>query len=179
MARVSPGVSRDRVPVLSGRCDPVVERAIRDLYLRFYKFQAPTTVVNNPIQVAPETPKKVISTNAYTIVFTIDGLVGDDQITPYFTDLLLRDGYAPYVASVTAVFPPGGDGLKVNFLLEGADMLGTELVLPSGQNGPVTTQAFALAGQVPVNQKFQFHIVEGGGAGQVTGQIVMRKVSKK
>lgn len=173
------GQSRDRVPILAGRCDPVVERAIRDLYLRFYKFTGPTTTVIQPVQATPDVPKPKVSSLAYTIVFTIDGLVGDDQITPYFTDLLLRDGYAPYVASVTAVFPPGGDGLKVNFLLEDHPMLTDDLVLPAGQNGPATVQAFHLSGAVPVNQKFQFHIVEGGGAGQVTGQIVMRKVTKK
>ncbi len=174
VTRVSPGVSRDRVPVLAGRCDPLVERAIRDLYLRFYKFNPVQNITQlaNPTA-APVQLTKLKGTGAYTIVFTIDGLVGDDQKTPSFTVNKLRDGFTPLVASLTADFAPGTD-LAVNFLLDGVAMLSSDLTLPAGQLGPVTSSSFALSGKIGAGSKVRLHIVSGGGAGQVVGEVVMK-----
>lgn len=177
MARISPGVSRDRVPDLAGRCDPTVERAIRDLYLRFYKFAAPVTNITQPVAAAPEVAKAKGVANAYTIVYTIDGLIGDGQKTPSFTVNQLRDGFAPLVASLTAEFAPSTD-CKINFQLGGVNMLTSDLTLPAGQMGPVTTTGWALGGSVAVGKKIKMIINSGGGAGQVVGEIVMRKVVK-
>lgn len=49
-------VSHDFVPNLTGRADPIVEQAIRDLYTRFYKFSSPTTIINQ----APQVKKTLI-----------------------------------------------------------------------------------------------------------------------
>lgn len=179
MANVNPGVSRDRVPNLAGRCDPVVERAIRDLYLRFYKFPAPVTnVTQTTTTVAPVAVKKSTGTlNAYTIVFTIDGLVGDDQMTPSFTVNPLRDGFAPATASLTADFAPDGGDLKINFFLEGDQMLSDDLTLPDGETGPVQSTVWALPNKIPANKRIRMKIVQGSSAGQVVGEIVMKKLS--
>lgn len=175
MAQVNPGVSRDRVPNLAGRCDPLVERAIRDLYLRFYKF-SPVQNVTQTVQAQPLPVQltKLKGTGAYTAVFTIDGLVGDEYISPSFTINQLRNGFSPVVVSLTAEHAPDGTGLKVNFLLNGVAMLHTDLVLPAGQMGPVFSQDFALTGKVGIGDKVQLHIIIGAAAAQVVGEIVFK-----
>lgn len=177
MTRVSPGVSRDRVPVLAGRCDPLVERAIRDLYLRFYKFNAPVTnITQNPVVEVPEKKSTGRAIGAYTIVFTKDGFVNDDETSPSFTVNTLRDGFTPYKASLTADFAPAAT-LNVQFLLEGVNLLSAPLSLDSGDEGPVFTQSFAIPGKVSAGKRIKMKILDNGGAGQVVGEIVMRKVA--
>ena len=171
---VNPGVSRDRVPDLSGRCDPVVERAIRDLYLRFYKFPAPqTTIQQIAPAAAPVQLSKVLGTGAYTIVFTIDGLVGDDQLTPSFTVNQLRSGFSPVVVSLTADFAPNGT-LSVNFTKNGMTLLSSDITIPTGQTGPAFSTSFALAGAFNQGDKIRMKINSGAGAAQVVGEIVVK-----
>lgn len=176
MARV--GVSRSRVPNLAGRCDPLVERAIRDLYLRFYK-QTPggTTVVNQPVVEAPlkKSAGQRASDNAYTIVFTIDDIVETDFETPSFTVNPKRNAFKPFICSLTADFAPSDSDLKVNFFLDGVQLLTDDLTLPVGELGPVTSSDFALSNRVSTNQKFRMKIIQSGGAAQVVGEIVMNK----
>lgn len=180
MAGVRTGVSRSRVPDLAGRCDPVVERAIRDLYLRFYKFPASVTNVTQvtaPVEDNKKKPKTPASVSAYTIVFTIDGPVGDDQLTPSFTVNSLRDGYSPSVASLTADFAPDGSDLSINFLLEGVPMLAADLVVVNGTEGPSFANSFALPNKVAQGKRIRMKIVSSGNAAQVVGELVMKRVS--
>lgn len=176
MARV--GVSRSRVPDLVGRCDPLVERAIRDLYLRFYKQNSNVTqIVNQPVVATPlkKSAGNTATVNAYTIVFTLDDLAETGFETPSFTVNPKRNAFAPFICSLTAETAPSDADLKVNFFLDGAQLLTDDLTLPIGQLGPVTSATFAIPGRVSTGQKFRMKIIQSGSAAQVVGEIVMNK----
>lgn len=172
-------LSHDFVPNLTGRCDPIVEQAIRDLYLRFYKFnpvQNITQQVSGPL-VPQELTGNIGVSSAYTITFTKDGTVTSAEMSPSFTVNKLRDGFKPIIMSLTADGAPSTGDLTVNFQLMGVDMLASPLTLPNGQVGPVTTTLFALPDSIPALQKIRMKIVNGGDAFQVVGEIVMGKTA--
>lgn len=170
-------VSHDFVPNLTGRCDPIVEQAIRDLYLRFYKFNPAVTQNITQAGGTSEVVKGVTqSDQAYTITFTKDGTTNDGELSPSFTVNAKRDKFKPLVMSLTADGPPVTSDLTVNFQLEGVDMLITPLKITVGNNGPVTSTVFALPATIPVLKRIRMKIITSGGASQVVGEIVMDKI---
>ncbi len=112
---------------------------------------------------------------AYTIVFTKDGTVVTDEMSPSFTVNRARDGFKPLIMSLTADGAPSDGDLQVNFQLMGVDMLASPLTLPNGNTGPVTTTLFALPDAIPALQKIRMKIVNGAEAFQVVGEIVMQR----
>lgn len=168
-------VSHDFVPNLTGRVDPIVEQAIRDLYLRFYKFAPSTTVINQAAPAAaPPAAAAVPGTgNApYALIFAFDGFPADGFTSPIATINQRRDGRRPFIVSFTCT-SAGSTDVHGNILINGVNLLSSDIIIPAGQTGPIYATVFALPSTLGVGTAVQAVIVLSGGCVQPTLELVL------
>lgn len=121
-----------------------------------------------------------VAAGAYTAVFTKDGLVGDGELSPWFTVNQLREG-DPVVVSLSASIAPTINPLQVNFRVYppgGAavyDLLSEDLALDPGETGPAFTTEFTTSARLAVGAYVEMRIVQAGSAEKVAGEIVLRR----
>lgn len=129
------------------------------------------------------TTPEVQAITAYTMVFTKDGLVNDNEKSPSFTVNELRTGTI-FAASLTAEIAPSVEALKVNFLVSipGDDddkklfLDDHEITLEIGAKGPSHSVEFQIAKTLPKDTKVRMLIVKAGLSEQVVGELVIKGV---
>lgn len=108
----------------------------------------------------------------YCLYLMFDGFADDGQTSNVATINRLRDGRSPVVVSMTATFA-GPSDVHGMMILDGANLLTEDLVLPAGQLGPVYSSKFALTAALRIGQGVQAIVVQSGGAAQVTMELVL------
>lgn len=77
----------------------------------------------------------------YTQVFSVSSAPADGEFSPPFVVQAGREGY-PYFAWVAAINAPSSAICKVNIQLAGTNILSSDLQLPIGAQGPVSSAQF-------------------------------------
>lgn len=135
-----------------------------------------------PIRHVEDQPAKktVAAVQPYSMVFTKDGFVNDDEESPFFG---VDDGNQGSIASVlvAARVAPSTGPLKVNWRvqrpgeLEASDLLVLPLTLEVDSKGPEFGTEIAIRDALPKGTLVYMVIVEGGSAEQVTGQVFLKR----
>lgn len=112
------------------------------------------------------------SSGPYCLYLMFDGFPDDGQTSPIATINRLRDGRAPVIMSMTATLA-GSSDVHGKLIVDGANLLTEDLVLPAGQLGPVYSSKFALTAALRIGQGVQAIVVQSGGAAQVTMELAL------
>jgi hypothetical protein len=144
----------------------------------------PSALAAPPITSAPQTPAQVANPpqpgtpgevdQFYTMCFSVDGPV-DGYVSPPFVGGVNRDGVFIDIWIASTGFP-NPNPASINFLVNGAPLLTTDVIMPAGQTGPIHSSQ--MVSPLPVmgfDTKVTMKVTTASGITFLTGGIVVRR----